>query len=395
MRQHAQAQDIGNAVIINTCAVTNEAERQSRQAVRKARRDFPGSKIIVAGCSAQLNPKTYGDMPEVDLVLGNHEKMQQESFAPGLQEKVRVNDILEIKETAHHLVSGFENHVRAFIQIQNGCDHRCTFCSIPLGRGNNRSVPMPEIIHQVAHLMENGCHEVVLTGVDITGYGGDLPGQPALGQLCKRILTQVPELKRLRLSSLDPVEVDADLFRLIAEEPKMMPHFHISMQAGDDMILKRMKRRHLRQDIYDFCAKVRDLRPGVVFGADVIAGFPTETDEMFQRTYDCIQDNDITYLHVFPYSARKNTPAARMPQVAKPLIKERAGRLRDLGTTLRSRYFQSLIGQEMTVVTELGNKAHGENFAPIRIESTQEIAPGTFRTLKITGTTEQHLIAHI
>jgi threonylcarbamoyladenosine tRNA methylthiotransferase MtaB len=365
MRSHAQTNSLTNTIIINTCAVTNEAERQSRQAIRRARKDNPSARIIVTGCSVQINPELYAAMPEVDQVLGNHEKMQVESFTPLYHPRVHVNDIMEIKESAHHLISGFEERVRAFIQIQNGCDHRCTFCSIPYGRGNNRSVPIAEIVQQVQHLVDSGCKEIVFTGVDITGYGGDLPGTPSLGQMTRRVLAQVPALPRLRLTSVDPAEIDADVFKLIANEQRLMPHFHLSLQAGADLILKRMKRRHLRQDAIDFCHKVRALRPDVVFGADVIAGFPTETDELFAQTLATLEECNITYLHVFPYSARKGTPAARMPQVAAEKIKERAATLRAFGEHQKHTFFAQRVGQKATVLMESSHKGHSEHFAPI------------------------------
>ena len=328
------------AVIINTCAVTAEAERQARQTIRRLRRDNPTADIIVTGCGAQINPKRYADMPEVTRVIGNDEKMKIATYQSfeGTAEKILVNDIMSVKETAGHLVSGFEGKARAFVQVQNGCDHRCTFCTIPYGRGNSRSVPLGEIVAQIRQLISGGYQEVVLTGVDITSYGGDLPGNPTLGQTIKRLLALVPELKRLRLSSLDPVEIDEDLWRLIAEEERLMPHLHLSLQAGDDMILKRMKRRHLRDDAIGFCQRARSYRPDVAFGADLIAGFPTETDEMFENTYNIVQECDLTFLHIFPYSARSNTPASKMPQVEKAIIKERAARLRYAGAEALGRF---------------------------------------------------------
>ncbi len=405
MREHAHNNGLENTIIVNTCAVTNEAERSSRQSIRKAKKANPTAKIIVTGCSAQINPDMYKGMPEVDLVLGNQEKMLQESFVfegatHAKEATVRVNDIMEIEETAHHLISGFEDQVRAFIQIQNGCDHRCTFCTIPYGRGNNRSVPMGEILQQVKKLVANGCKEIVFTGVDITGYGSNLPGNPTLGQMTKRILAQVPELERLRLSSVDPVEIDEDLFILIQHEPRLMPHMHISLQAGDDMVLKRMKRRHLRQDAIDFCKKVRDLRPDVVFGADIIAGFPTETDEMFDNTLNLVRDCKLTYLHIFPYSARKGTPAARMPQVPMALRKERAARLRQAGKTQEQAFFASRVGTKASVLMERNGKGHTEHFAPVTLEGTiggtvEEDMTGTVVKAIITGYTDKGLTAKL
>ena len=401
MRDHAQSNGLENTIIINTCAVTNEAERSSRQSIRKAKKANPTAKIIVTGCSAQINPDMYKEMPEVDLVLGNQEKMLRESFvfdkmSMHKEATVRVNNIMEIEETAHHLISGFENQVRAFIQIQNGCDHRCTFCTIPYGRGNNRSVPMGEILLQVKKLVANGCKEVVFTGVDITGYGSNLPGNPSLGQMTKRILAQVPELERLRLSSVDPVEIDNDLFLLIQNEPRLMPHMHISLQAGDDMILKRMKRRHLRQDALDFCAKVRDLRPDVVFGADIIAGFPTETDEMFENTLNLVRDCNLTYLHIFPYSARKGTPAARMPQVPMLLRKERAAKLRQVGKDQTQAFFSSRVGTKASILVEVQGKGHTEHFAPVTLEDNRgESLNAMLVEAVITGYNETGLTAKL
>ncbi len=366
--QHLKDEDV---VIINTCAVTNEAERQSRQAVRKARRENPAARIIVAGCSAQIHPETYASMPEVDRVLGNTEKMKADSFLPETSKKVLVNDIMNIRETAHHLISGFESRTRAFIEIQNGCDHRCTFCSIPFGRGNNRSVPVAEIVRQVRHLVAEGCQEVVFTGVDITGYGADLPGAPTLGQMTRRVLAQVPDLKRLRLSSLDPSEVDEDIYRLLESDIRLMPHLHISLQAGDNMILKRMKRRHLREDAIAFCKKVRSIRPDVVFGADIIAGFPTETEEMFQNSLKIVLECNLTYLHVFPYSRREGTPAAKMPQVMGKEIKSRAARLRKLGSQQKNLFHKSQLGQKVSVLIEEKSKGHTSHFAPIRLETSR------------------------
>lgn len=400
MKEHAQSNGLDKTIIINTCAVTNEAERSSRQSVRRAKKENPGAKVIVTGCSAQINPDMYKKMPEVDLVLGNQEKMKRESFvfdalsSSTKEATVRVNDIMEIEETAHHLISGFENRVRAFIQIQNGCDHRCTFCTIPYGRGNNRSVPMGEILQQVQKLVQNGCKEIVFTGVDITGYGSNLPGNPTLGQMTKRILAQVPDLKRLRLSSVDPVEIDEDLFKLIETEPRLMPHMHISLQAGNDIILKRMKRRHLRQDAIDFCNKVRASRPDVVFGADIIAGFPTETDEMFAETLNLVRDCNLTYLHVFPYSARKGTPAARMPQVIKTIRKDRAAQLRQAGKEQEQAFFASRVGTKASILIEVQGKGHTEHFAPVRLDGFQDnTLNAKIITAHIIGYDENGLIA--
>jgi len=393
IRTRSKEAGLENAIIFNTCSVTAEAERQARQAIRKARRDHPGKTIIVTGCAVQINPERYASMPEVDRVLGNHEKMQTVSFSPENPQKVLVNDIMSVKETAVHLVQSFDDNTRAFIEVQNGCDHRCTFCTIPFGRGNSRSVPMGILFDQVRSLVDKGFTEVILTGVDVTSYGGDLPGNPTLGQMMRRLLAHVPGLKRLRLSSLDPVEVDPDLFHLIENEPRLMPHLHISLQAGADMILKRMKRRHLRDDVIKFCKKVRSLRPDVVFGADIIAGFPTETEEMFAQTLDLVQTCNLTYLHVFPYSKRPGTPAARMPQVEGPIIKERAKRLRDLGQIQLTAFLKTQMGTIQNVLTEKNKRGRAENFAPIAFQ--ENVEPGLLRRVKITGIADAMLTGEI
>ncbi|HKT17336.1 MAG TPA: tRNA (N(6)-L-threonylcarbamoyladenosine(37)-C(2))-methylthiotransferase MtaB, partial [Stellaceae bacterium] len=330
IRGHVRAAGLDDAVIVNTCAVTAEAERQARQAIRRARREHPEARLIVTGCAAQIDPQRYAAMEEVDLVLGNAEKLKSESYRPG-PTRIAVGDIMALTETAAHLIDGFENRARAFIEVQQGCDHRCTFCIIPFGRGNSRSVPMGEIVRQARALSEAGFRELVLTGVDLTGFGADLPGRPSLGQLCRRLLALLPELRRLRLSSLDPVEIDDALWRLIAEEERLLPHLHLSIQAGDDLILKRMKRRHSRAEALEVCRRARALRPGIALGADLIAGFPTEDEAMFKRTLDLIDEAGLDYLHVFPFSARAGTPASRMPQVPRALIRERAARLRAAG----------------------------------------------------------------
>lgn len=382
MRNHAKDAGLEDAIIFNTCAVTKEAERQARQAIRRARRDNPNAKIIVTGCSAQIDPQRYAQMDEVDQIIGNDLKLKAETWGAPDTEKVLVNDIMAVKETASHLIEGFDGRARAFIQVQNGCDHRCTFCIIPYGRGNSRSVPMGEIAQQVRALVESGFNEIVMTGVDVTSYGADLPGQPSLGQMIRRVLAMVPELPRLRLSSLDPVEMDDDLWRLIAEEPRLMPHLHMSLQAGDDMILKRMKRRHLRKDAIEMCERARAYRPDMVFGADIIAGFPTETEEMFANTLNIVEDCDLTFLHIFPYSERPGTPAAKMPQVAGPLRKERAARLREAGERQMEKFLNNHINKECQIIVEKYNIGRTEHFAPVRL--TQELPVGSLQNIRTT-----------
>jgi threonylcarbamoyladenosine tRNA methylthiotransferase MtaB len=394
IRTHAKAAGLENAVIVNTCAVTAEAVRQSRQAIRKARRSNSNAKIIVTGCAAQIEPATFSAMPEVDLVLGNSEKLRSESYADfgvAETERVRVNDIFAVREIASHLVDSFEGRARAFLQVQNGCDHRCTFCIIPYGRGNSRSVPMGAVVEEARRLCEHGYGEIVLTGVDLTGYGADLPGTPALGQLCEKILKQVPELRRLRLSSIDSIEADPVLMRLIAEEERLAPHFHLSIQSGDDMILKRMKRRHSRKHTVEFCSEVRRLRPDSAFGADLIAGFPTETETMFENTLKLVDEAGLNYLHVFSFSPRNGTPAARMPQLPKPAVKERAARLRQKGEKVLAARLQWLVGAQQTVLMEKPGTARTACFAPARIAG--EATPGSFVSARITAATATHLIA--
>ena len=398
MKDLATQAGLNNAIIINTCAVTSEAERQARQTIRKLRRQNPDAEIIVTGCGVQINPAKYSDMPEVSRVIGNDEKMQAASYAQGIDhDRVLVNDIMSVKETAAHLISGFDGKARAFVQIQNGCDHRCTFCTIPYGRGNSRSVPVGEIVTQIKILVQNGYPEIALTGVDITAYGADLPGKPTLGQMVRRLLNLVPELTRLRLSSLDPVEMDEDLWDLIATEPRMLPHLHMSLQAGDDMILKRMKRRHLRDDAIGFCKKARQLRPDCVFGVDLIAGFPTETEEMFQNTLDIVNDCDLTFLHVFPYSPRPGTPAARMPQVESVKIKERAALLRDAGQKAVEKHFKSMIGKTTNFLVESNDNGRlvgkTDHFAPIQVMGDAPIA--SVLAVKITGYVGDFLVGEI
>lgn len=393
IRDNAKKAGLENTIIFNTCAVTAEAERQARQSIRKIRRQNPEAKIIVTGCSAQMTPDVYANMTEVDQVLGNSEKMEARYFLDTPKEKVIVNDIMAVKETAAHLISGFDGRARAFIQVQNGCDHRCTFCTIPYGRGNSRSVPLGGIIEQTIKLIEAGYQEIVLTGVDITAYGADLPGRPTLGQMIKRLLAQVPSLPRLRISSLDPVEVDEDLFRIYAENSQIMPHLHISLQAGDNMILKRMKRRHLREDAIAFCKKILELRPDTVFGADLIAGFPTETEEMFLNSLKIVEECPLTYLHVFPYSPRPDTPAARMPQVAKNVIKDRAAQLRAAGDIQFQKTMEKFVGTTQQILMENEQFGHSMYFAPTHIDKICE--PGALVNVQIYNYTDGKLLGRL
>jgi threonylcarbamoyladenosine tRNA methylthiotransferase MtaB len=375
------AASLDNAIIFNTCAVTAEAERQARQAIRRARRDHPQAQIIVTGCAAQANTAAFAAMPEVDRVLGNAEKLHAASYTNVA--RIQVGDIMQVREVAGHLIEGFEGRARAFVQVQQGCDHRCTFCIIPFGRGNSRSVPVGDIVAQTRRLVENGYREIVLTGVDITSYGADLPGRPGLGQMARRLLKLVPELPRLRISSIDCIEIDADLMKLIADEPRLMPHLHLSLQSGDDMILKRMKRRHNRADAIAVCQAIRDARPDIVLGADLIAGFPTETDAMFQRSLDLIAECGLTWLHVFPYSPRPGTPAARMPAVPKQVRRERAKQLRDAGAAAEHAFLDARIGRDATVLVESNGMGRTEHYAPIR--TGQDLAEGTIARLRVTG----------
>lgn len=398
IREHLEATGRTGAVVVNTCAVTAEAERQARQTIRRLRRDHPQAEIIVTGCSAQIDPLSYAHMPEVDRVLGNAEKMQARSYHSRANDPIAVSDIMEVRETAGHLISGFESRARAFVEVQQGCDHRCTFCIIPFGRGNNRSVPLGRLTDQVRMLVAQGYKEVVLTGVDICSYGRDLPGRPTLGQAARRLLGQVPDLKRLRLSSLDPAAMDEDLFRLLSDEPRLMPHLHLSVQAGDDVILKRMKRRHVRGDVIKAVERARKARTDVVFGADLIAGFPTETDTMFENTLGLVDEAELTYLHVFPYSERPGTPAARMPQVDPAVRKERAARLRESDRRNRRRFFSSQVGKRISVLTEKDESGHSEHFAPVRIEDTGHslLGPtGAIQPVAVSGATQDYLIGRL
>jgi threonylcarbamoyladenosine tRNA methylthiotransferase MtaB len=391
MRRRAESAGLDDAVLFNTCAVTAEAVRQARQAIRRARREQPDAKIVVSGCAAQVDPKSFGGMPEVDLVLGNEEKLQPNAYAFGLAPaKIRVNDIMSVRESALHLVAGMDGRTRAFVEIQTGCDHRCTFCIIPYGRGNSRSVPMGALTDQIRGLVESGYREIVLTGVDITSYGGDLPGRPSLGRLVRTILREVPALERLRLSSIDSIEADDQLMRAIGEEERLMPHLHLSLQSGDDMILKRMKRRHLRADTLRFVEEARWRRPQMVFGADIIAGFPTETEEMFARSLSIVDEAGLTHVHVFPFSPRPGTPAARMPQLDRAIVKERAARLRDKGASALSAHLAAEQGAIRRVLVERGGGGHTEHFTPVRIAAGR---PGDILAARIVGNTPRALLA--
>lgn len=387
MREMAESAGLTGAVIVNTCAVTAEAVRKARQEIRRLARENPGAPIIVTGCAAQTEPETFAAMPEVARVVGNHEKMQPATWAslaaPDFgTERVMVDDIMSVRETAGHLIDGFGRH-RAYVQVQNGCDHRCTFCIIPYGRGNSRSVPAGVVVDQIRRLRDRGFNEVVLTGVDLTSWGADLPGQPRLGNLVRRILKMVPDLPRLRISSIDSIEADPELMEAIATEPRLMPHLHLSLQHGDDLILKRMKRRHLRDDAIAFCEEARRLRPGIVFGADIIAGFPTETEAHFENSVKLVRDCGLTFLHVFPYSARQGTPAARMPRVPGPAIKERAARLRAVGDAALQAHLQAQVGRTHRILTEGPRLGRTEQFTEVGF--ARDLPEGTLVEVAITG----------
>ncbi|MEJ6785227.1 tRNA (N(6)-L-threonylcarbamoyladenosine(37)-C(2))-methylthiotransferase MtaB [Aminobacter sp. Piv2-1] len=400
MKREAKAAGLeelkGGAVIFNTCAVTSEAVRQAKQSIRKARRENPDARIIVTGCAAQTDPAAFTDMAEVDLVLGNEEKLKAHNYRAlpdfGVNdfEKARVNDIFSVRETAGHMVDAIEGRARAFVQVQNGCDHRCTFCIIPYGRGNSRSVPMGAVVEQIKRLAGNGYAEVVLSGVDMTSYGADLPGAPRLGKLVKTILRQVPDLRRLRLSSIDSIEADEDLLEAVASETRLMPHLHLSLQSGDDMILKRMKRRHLRDQSIKFCADVRNLRPDIVFGADIIAGFPTETDAMFENSIRVVEECGLTHLHVFPFSPREGTPAARMPQVRREIVKQRAARLRTAGDVAYRGHLEALKGSRQKVLVEREGLGRTEGFTLVALDQG---AAGEIVEVDIAGHNGERLTA--
>ena len=386
MRGHAGG--LGDTVIVNTCAVTAEAERQARQAIRRAHRERPEVPIVVTGCAAQIAPDEWAALPGVARVLGNADKLLPESWRPGAGSAV--SDIMAARETAAHLVTEFAGRARAFVQVQGGCDHRCTFCVIPFGRGPSRSVPVGAVVAQARALVAAGYREVVLTGVDVTSYGPDLPGQPTLGQLARRLLALVPDLPRLRLSSLDPNEIDDDLWRLIEREPRLMPHLHLSVQAGSDLILKRMKRRHSRAGALAAIARARALRPGLAIGADLIAGFPTETEALFAQTLALVAEAEIPFLHVFPYSERPGTPAARMPAVPVPLRRERAARLRAAGAAQADAFYAAQVGRVADVLAEADGHGHTEHFAPVRLP---DAAPGALLRARITGADRRGLRA--
>jgi threonylcarbamoyladenosine tRNA methylthiotransferase MtaB len=402
IRRQAQAVGLSDTLVVNTCAVTAEAVRQSRQAIRRLKREHPAARIVVTGCAAQTEPETFANMPEVALVLGNEEKLSAAAWCEQrdvlartsslpAEEKVAVNDIMGVTETAAHLIDGLEGRTRAFVQVQNGCDHRCTFCIIPYGRGNSRSVPMGEVVAQVRRLCARGYREVVLTGVDLTGYGANLPGAPKLGTLVKQILKHVPELPRLRLSSIDSVEADRELLDVFASDGRLMPHLHLSLQAGDDLILKRMKRRHLRADAIAFCEAVRRLRPDVVFGGDIIAGFPTETEDMFARSLDLVDACGLTHLHVFPFSPRPGTPAARMPQIRREVVKARARRLREKGEAALRRHLDAQVGARRQVLIESDELGRTEHFTRLRLGAP--MAPGDIVDVTVTGHDGRQLLA--
>ncbi|MGN6410653.1 MAG: tRNA (N(6)-L-threonylcarbamoyladenosine(37)-C(2))-methylthiotransferase MtaB [Nitrobacter sp.] len=394
IRRNASGAGLNDVVIVNSCAVTNEAVAQARQSIRRLKRERPSARIVVTGCAAQIQPAMFAEMAEVDRVIGNDDKMRGEAWreartafaaAAGFgiadTEKIAVADIMAVREMAPHLVEGFQSALpRAFVQVQNGCDHRCTFCIIPFGRGNSRSVPMGAVVDQVRTLTEAGHVEIVLTGVDLTSYGADLPGAPRLGGLVKRILRHVPEVRRLRISSIDSIEADRDLLDVIADDERLMPHLHLSLQSGDDMILKRMKRRHSSRDAIEFCAQVRRLRPDIAFGADIIAGFPTETEQMFARSLDLVADCDLTFIHAFPYSPRPGTPAARMPQVAGDVIRDRARRLRAAAEAALLRRLTAEVGATRRVLIESATQGRTEHFIPVAVAGE---TPGAVRTFEV------------
>ena len=399
MRELADKAGMHNAVVVNTCAVTAEAVRQTRQTIRKLHRENPDAKVIVTGCAAQIEPETFAAMPEVDHIIGNTEKMQADSWnkLSGMDsiaptERIQVDDIMSVTETAGHLIDGFGTRSRAYVQVQNGCDHRCTFCIIPYGRGNSRSVPAGVVVDQIKRLVQAGYNEVVLTGVDLTSWGADLPSNPSLGNLVQRILKLVPDLPRLRISSIDSIEVDEALYDAISSDRRLMPHLHLSLQAGDDMILKRMKRRHLRAQAIEFCTEMRKRRPDLAYGADIIAGFPTETEEMFQNSLQLVEECGLTWLHVFPYSIRQGTPAAKMPQVDKATIKDRAARLRAIGDVHKTNFLNAQIDKVDNILMEKPRLGRMENFAEVVFNEDHPV--GQIVSAKITGIDGDKLVSH-
>ncbi|RIJ24076.1 tRNA (N(6)-L-threonylcarbamoyladenosine(37)-C(2))-methylthiotransferase MtaB [Henriciella barbarensis] len=396
MRGHADAAGLEDAIIVNTCAVTSEAVRSARQTIRRARKDNPDARILVTGCAAQINPDEFAAMPEVDRVIGNHEKMQAETWvSPALnegREKILVNDIMSVKETAAHLIDGMEGRARAYVQVQNGCDHRCTFCIIPYGRGNSRSVPAGDVVQMVRRLVETGHYEVVLTGVDLTSWGADLPGQPQLGNLVQRILKLVPELQQLRISSIDAIEMDDALFDAIGD-PRLAPFMHLSLQHGDNLMLKRMKRRHSREDAIELADKLRGIRPDMALGADIIAGFPTETESAFENSVRLVEDCNLAFLHVFPYSPRPGTPAARMPQLQKAVIKDRAARLREVGNRALSRHLDTHVGAVRDVLVEQENDGRLADFSRVALTGFATLEAGRPVPARIVAQDGQKLIA--
>jgi threonylcarbamoyladenosine tRNA methylthiotransferase MtaB len=389
IRGHAAS--LVDTVIVNTCAVTAEAERQARQAIRRTARERPEVRIVVTGCAAQIDPSRWARLPGVARVLGNTDKLKPENWLPDAPGAV--SDVMTVRETAAHLLTEFAGRARAFVQVQQGCDHRCTFCVIPFGRGPNRSVPVGAVVAQARSLVRAGYQEMVLTGVDIASYGADLPGTPRLGQLVRRLLALVPELPRLRLSSLDPAAIDDDIWRLLAEEPRLMPHLHLSLQAGSDLILKRMKRRHRRAGAEEAIARARALRPGVAIGADLIAGFPTETEALFRETLDFVTEAAPPFLHVFPYSERAGTPAARMPAVPVAVRRERAARLREAGHKIAQGFLRSQVGQSVSLLTETEDAGHSEHFAVVRLNAPA--VPGRLMNARVLGVVEQALLAEV
>ncbi len=387
VRRAAEQSQPGQTIVFNTCAVTQEAVRQARQAIRRARREYPDARIVVTGCAAQIDPHAFAAMPEVSAVMGNADKAKPAAWEVFARDGAAVvNDIFALPETAHHFVAGavdsIEGHTRAFVEVQNGCDHRCTFCIIPFGRGASRSAPAGDVVAQIRKLVANGYREAVLTGVDLTSWGHDLPGEPSLGRLVKQILKLVPELERLRLSSIDCIEADEDLIEAFAIEARLMPHLHLSLQAGDNMILKRMKRRHSRDDAVAICARLRGARPEIVFGADLIAGFPTETDDMFARTLALADDCGLTHLHVFPFSPRTGTPAARMPQLPRDVVKARAAALREKGGQRLRQHLDAQIGRTLTLLAERGGVGRAEDFTPVKLACAE---PGQMVRTTICG----------